>query len=1005
MARYELNLRDYYRILRRHIIIIVVVAIGLGGMTFTLSPTEPTFRATATVQISRASNLTSLLIQTFYWSPEDNIATQTMLISSQPVLLKVAQAMGDIPPEVGHLEATTDIGYRDFIGNLAGKIQARQVEYSGLVDIIATDSSRDYAIQLATYTANAFKQYNSEKAKEQITEARYYISSKLDTVRRELANAQDSLKVFREKSLPYTFADISSLTPLLDRRRTLSDRLVFLRDQVRRLSSREQMITVGSIFDESAAIPYAEAYNQLSTLIAERDRLLLTYTTGADQVRSLNNRIYDSREQLRSNMQQDVALLLSQIEGIDQIINSYPEDEISMATYNREVELNTELLSVLQTSLQEVQIRDAEVGSEVSIVNYPTRGYADQQSGRGLKTVVGLMLGLMLGIVIAFILETLDTSIGTIEDVEEYLEVPVLAVIPHLDVDKMSAKLIEENPKLEDDPNIGMFARLITQYDPRSPAAEAYRTLRTNLQFATAGTGESMETKNTFVFTSSSLQEGKSTTLTNLAITIAQAGNQVLLLGCNMRRPTIYKSFGLSKEVGMTDVLTGQKPWRECIKGITDMMVGPLSLQNIMSMPGLDNLHIITSGGIPPNPSELLNSPRFGQLIEEARKEYDIVLVDSPPILPVTDAAIVGRQVDWSVLIYQVGKVPRNALRRAKLHLSNVGAHVLGIAMNDVRAEISGYSPYSQYMIKYYGEDTKEKTTLLQKFRDLFKKKSERPEKLGREKKTLLQMIFGRKKEAEIEEKEESAWIDVKYHENHEMEEEEMGEDNESSSGYDFGGLPFSQNSDESPPKNNTIKPDNTLPAFTVFSSKPETEEEESGKDTELEESEEDYDGVIDESPPRSWFSRIPLWQWILLAALIVTLVLSFIFGFWSTNSSSAIALSQEEVPDTPAQIGTSSIDNNDIDNNDLESHYVWSVLIGSYRSAAEAESFIYRLPTIGTYTSSSFWIRSEEVPDKGIWYRVFACKFSDREQCQEAARVLKESGWVSMAMVRSVLP
>lgn len=979
MARYELNLRDYYRILHRHIIIIAVVAIGLGAMTFLMSPTEPTYRATATVQISRASTLTSLLIQTFYWNPEDNIATQTILISSQPVLLKVAQAMGRIPPEIEHQEATTISEYREILVELADNIKARQVEYSGLVDIVARDRYPERAIELATLTANAFKQYNSEKAREQITEARKYISKKLDTVRRELANAQDSLKVSREKSLPHTFADINALTPMLDRRRTLSDRLVVLRDQGRRLASGEQLITAGSIFDETAAIHYAQAYNQLSTLVDERDRLLLTYTTGADQIRSLNNRIYDSRELLRSTMQQDVALLVIQIKEIDQIIDSYPEDEISMATFNREVELNTELLSVLQTSLQEVQIRDAEVGSEVSIVNYPTEALSDQQSGRGLKTVIGLMLGLMLGIVMAFILETLDTSIGTIEDVEEYLEVPVLAVIPHLDVDRMAAQLIEENPKLEDDPNLEMYARLITQYDPRSPAAESYRTLRTNLQFATAGVGETTETKNTFVVTSSSLQEGKSTTLTNLAITIAQAGNRVLLLGCNMRRPTVYKSFGLNREIGMVDVLTGQKPWRECIKGITDMMVGPLSLQNIMSMPGLDNLHIITSGGIPPNPSELLNSPRFGQLIEEAKKEYDIVLVDSPPILPVTDAAIIGRQVDWSILIYQVGKVPRNALRRAKLHLSNVGANVLGIAMNDVKAEIGGYSPYSQYMIKYYGEDKKEKKTPLQRLGDLFTKKSGKSEKPVKEKKTLLQMIFGRKKDMELEEKRERAWIDVKYHENQESEQERKEEDG------------------ENPPKTISIKPDNTLPAFTVFSSIPIKEEWESEEGTEFEEGEE---GIIDESHRGSWFSRIPFWQWILLAALIAILVLYIKFGLWSTDSSSATVLNQEEVLDTPAQIGTSSIDNEDLEDSDN-----WTVLIGSYRSAVEAESFINRLPTIGTYSSSSFWVQAEEVPDRGIWYRVFASKFSDKEQCQEAARVLKDSGRVSIAMVRPVLP
>lgn len=227
--------------------------------------------------------------------------------------------------------------------------------------------------------------------------------------------------------------------------------------------------------------------------------------------------------------------------------------------------------------------------------------------------------------------------------------------------------------------------------------------------------------------------------------------------------------------------------WQDCVKTVTDMMLGALSLQDIMAMPGLDNLHIITAGGIPPNPSELLNSQRFGELIAEASQQYDLVLIDSPPILPVTDAAIIGRQVDWSVLVYQVGKIPRNALRRAKAHLANVGAHLLGIAMNDVKAEISGYSPYSQYMVKYYGEEARARKTLLQRLRALWSRKLGVP--------AAAKRAEWRQEPRPPAEKEHPSWVEVDYF-TEETEGEESSEGEELSDENNLRDLPAPQVTD-----------------------------------------------------------------------------------------------------------------------------------------------------------------------------------------------------------------
>jgi len=313
-----------------------------------------------------------------------------------------------------------------------------------------------------------------------------------------------------------------------------------------------------------------------------------------------------------------------------------------------------------------------------------------------------LIIGLMLGLIIALVRETLDTSIGTIEDVERYLQIPVLGVIPHIDmyeIKEVVSQNDEKDAKFED--LLGSHAHLITQLKPKSSVAESYRTLRTNIQFTNL-----KKTGQIILFTSSSLKEGKSTTVANLAITKAQEGNKVLLVNCDLRKPSIYKIFGLEKEVGLTDIILGKIPWKDAVKDITDLMMGKIRMDDIMKTPGLENLHVITAGGIPPNPAELLSSKGMSDFMEEIRKEYDMIIMDCPPLLPVTDAAILAPKVDGVVLVYQAGRIPRNALKRAKTHLENVRANILGIVLNDITAEISGYYPMSQYQTKYYGEDT-----------------------------------------------------------------------------------------------------------------------------------------------------------------------------------------------------------------------------------------------------------------------------------------------------------
>ncbi|MEE9255790.1 MAG: polysaccharide biosynthesis tyrosine autokinase, partial [bacterium] len=293
--------------------------------------------------------------------------------------------------------------------------------------------------------------------------------------------------------------------------------------------------------------------------------------------------------------------------------------------------------------------------------------------------------------------ETMDTSIGAIEDVESFLEVPVLGVIPILDAEELEQQYLQSNPGREGHLSPDIYGRLVTHFVPRSPVAEAYRSFRTQMEFL------SLEKEgNIFLVTSSTPGEGKTTTAINLAITYAQANKRTLLLDCDMRKPTIYRIFGIDREPGVTDILLGNYNWEECIRTMTDIMLGKFDMEDIMLTPGLDNLNILTTGNIPPNPSELLNSPRMTEFLESLRNEFDIIIIDTPPLLPVTDAAVLGTRVDGCVLVYRVGAIARGALKRGKLQLDNVRANVWGVVLNSMRPEAGNDLDSFRYQSSYY---------------------------------------------------------------------------------------------------------------------------------------------------------------------------------------------------------------------------------------------------------------------------------------------------------------
>jgi polysaccharide biosynthesis transport protein len=277
--------------------------------------------------------------------------------------------------------------------------------------------------------------------------------------------------------------------------------------------------------------------------------------------------------------------------------------------------------------------------------------------------MIALALGLVLGVALAFLREYLDDSIRTKEDLERATGgLPVVGLIP-----AVASWKNHKNPYL------------VTVAMPASPVAEAYRTLRTSVQFL--GLDRPLQS---LVVTSPTKAEGKTTTLANLAVSLAQAGQRVILLDCDLRRPRIHEFFGLSNEVGFTSVLLGTDPLA----------------QTLQPVDGYPLLAVLASGPPPPDPSELLSSQRTKEVVEALRSRCDLLLLDSPPVLPVTDPLVLSGLVDAALLVVSTDQTNKRALHRAVELLTQVNAPLMGTVLNEVgpeRAYAYGYAGYAYY--------------------------------------------------------------------------------------------------------------------------------------------------------------------------------------------------------------------------------------------------------------------------------------------------------------------
>jgi len=715
VAQYEMNLRDYWLIVRRRRVIIIASTVLVALLSFGFARQKvPIYQATAAVKFEQSTQLSGLLVEVLSYSSADSIETQVTLIKSYPILEDVAKRLRRLPETLPGGAVRESKSYWAVLDSINGKLKVARVPNTSILEITATSTNAREARDLANATAEGYRDYNKALRNARVTEARRFIETQLKDVESRARRAEAEIWAFREANrIIAPGAESSVLLSLFTQVRgdieKARQQRIELEAIQQRLTRLDATNAADRIFVETSNPAMQRLQATYSELLLERNNLALEVTEKHPRLQALDDRMREVRMEMRREVAGQIAMLRNreellnrQIGELQQKNRELPTLELSLQRMQRDAKTNDDLLALLKTKHQEALIKEAEQIEEVSIVRPATEPDAPI-GGEAINTIlVGAVLGLSLGLVLAFVRETLDTSIGTIEDVEAYLGVPVLGVVPHIDSRETVQRILERRPGLAQiDPEALLsHSLLITHFDPKSPVAEAYRTLRTNIQFA-----RMERSGKVLVVSSPTLQEGKTTTIVNLALTMAQSGQKTLLIGANMRRPSIHRFFGIEREPGLSNILVGSAQWQDCIRTVADILMGRFEMEDIMAAPGLDNLHIIEAGPVPANPSELLSTPAMTGFLHAVRDVYDVVLVDTPPILPVTDSAIVASQADGVVLVYQAGKVGRLVLKRAKVHVENVGGKVWGVVLNDVKTEIAGYA-YTQYYTHYYGEET-----------------------------------------------------------------------------------------------------------------------------------------------------------------------------------------------------------------------------------------------------------------------------------------------------------
>ncbi len=758
----QTSFNDYLRVFYRGRWVIsasflIVMAIT-AYITFT---TEPEFEASAKLMIEDKGVEHTLFDIGGFMNKETMINNQVEILNSRSLAETVVNRMqasefadqleilnrkpagtGNVLASVGkwllglfgkESSEEDEVTFDDLVDNLRERLSITPIRDTDMIEIRVSAASPEEAMFITNALANAYSERNRLNSQEEIRQVKNFLENQLRTVESQLANSEDSLKIFKQSERVAALPDETQelIKKLAEFEGLYNEALTEYHSNEQRLAYINKQLDLNKQnFDlqNISSTPYFEGLKkQIGEFVSKRALYVANllskgvYREDDPQIRQYDEQIGILNKQLReeiaklaktevldpvalgSNLamrkieiEANLQALQPKIEALKGVVAQYnreleglPEKSLQLARLQRSAVVDEKIYLMMKEKFTETRITEVGQLGQVRIIDSARAPKIPIRPKTKLNLILGALIGLGLGFALTFLLEYIDNTVRAIEDIEK-IGMTVLGSIPVITREeaikrfKMATNGVNgKASNLDSEEAQAMAARLITHFAPKSPISEAYRTFRTNLQY----TKLDRDLKALLV-TSPGPGEGKSTSVSNLAITMAQMGSRVLLIDSDLRRPVLHSIFKVDRRVGLSNVLVGRATIEEAVQK-TD----------------IENLFVMPCGTLPPNPSELLASNAMTRTLEEMKARYDMVLFDSPPIIAVTDAAVLSSRLDGVILVVKAGQTDREAAYRAYSLLKNVNARILGALLNGVQIESMYGSYYYYYHYYYYGKD------------------------------------------------------------------------------------------------------------------------------------------------------------------------------------------------------------------------------------------------------------------------------------------------------------